>query len=263
MGETQFRQTKQPSLIPFPWLPFLKDFICIHSVLIWLFLEASPLLFLSLYTELRMGLFVLSLSLSLCTIYILPSVSLGTRASSCVISITLAIATSEDVSSQLLAPTAAALEQGWQTRDTPTAVQFAALLLYQQVVKHQGQPPPSLCRAVLISHGFVPHCFSFPHLSFMWWSCSGPKPLWDLVGMPISTSSLQVIDWPGLQRTTTLIQFQPPAMCRVANQQTRLPRATSSLALNASRDEASTTSLGNLFHSSCFFLCFGCTAWLT
>ena len=44
-----------------------------------------------------------------------------------------------------------------------------------------------------------------------------------------------------------LIQFQPPAMCRVANQQTRLPRATSSLALNASRDGASTASLGNLF----------------
>ena len=36
-------------------------------------------------------------------------------------------------------------------------------------------------------------------------------------------------------------------MCRVANQQPRLPRATSSLALNASRDGASTTSLGNLF----------------
>ena len=42
-------------------------------------------------------------------------------------------------------------------------------------------------------------------------------------------------------------QFQPPATCRVANQQTRLPRATSSLALNASRDGASTTSLDNLF----------------
>ena len=36
-------------------------------------------------------------------------------------------------------------------------------------------------------------------------------------------------------------------MCRVANHQTGLPRATSSLALNASRDGASTTSLGNLF----------------
>jgi len=31
------------------------------------------------------------------------------------------------------------------------------------------------------------------------------------------------------------IWFQSPAMCRVTNQQTRLPRATSSLALNASR----------------------------
>jgi len=36
-------------------------------------------------------------------------------------------------------------------------------------------------------------------------------------------------------------------MCRVTNHQTRLPRATSSLALNASGDGASTTSLGNLF----------------
>ena len=43
-----------------------------------------------------------------------------------------------------------------------------------------------------------------------------------------------------------LIQFQPTAMCRVANQQPRLPRATSSLALNASRDGASTASLGNV-----------------
>jgi len=44
------------------------------------------------------------------------------------------------------------------------------------------------------------------------------------------------------------ISFQPPAVCRVANQQTRLPRATSSLALNASRDGVPTTSVGNLFH---------------
>jgi len=44
-----------------------------------------------------------------------------------------------------------------------------------------------------------------------------------------------------------LIEFQPPAMCRVTNQQTRLPRATSSLALNACRDGASAASLDNLF----------------
>ena len=43
-----------------------------------------------------------------------------------------------------------------------------------------------------------------------------------------------------------IIQFQPPAVGRVANRQTRLPRATSSLALNASRDGASTAYLGNL-----------------
>jgi len=43
------------------------------------------------------------------------------------------------------------------------------------------------------------------------------------------------------------IWFQPPAVCSVANQQTRLPRATSSLTFNACRDGASTASLGNLF----------------
>ena len=59
-----------------------------------------------------------------------------------------------------------------------------------------------------------------------------------------------ITERPGLQRTTVLIQFQPPAMCRVANQQPRLPRATSSLALNACRDGASTASLGNLFSAS-------------
>ena len=41
----------------------------------------------------------------------------------------------------------------------------------------------------------------------------------------------------------------PPTTCRVTNHQTRLPRATSSLALNASRDGASTASSGNLFHN--------------
>jgi len=34
-----------------------------------------------------------------------------------------------------------------------------------------------------------------------------------------------------------IIQFQPPAMCRVANHQTGLPRATSSLALNATKSQ--------------------------
>jgi len=52
-------------------------------------------------------------------------------------------------------------------------------------------------------------------------------------------------------------------MCRVVNHQTRLPRATSSLALNASRDGASTASLGNLFQywstlGSCYQLWLCC-----
>jgi len=62
----------------------------------------------------------------------------------------------------------------------------------------------------------------------------------------MSCWSFIIMEWPGLKRTIMIIQFQPPAMCRVANQLTRLPRATSSLALNACRDGASTASLGNL-----------------
>jgi len=57
----------------------------------------------------------------------------------------------------------------------------------------------------------------------------------------------RIKEWPGMKRTTMIIEFHPPAMCRVANHQTRLPRATSSLALNASTDGASTASLDNLF----------------
>jgi len=63
----------------------------------------------------------------------------------------------------------------------------------------------------------------------------------------MSSNHHRTIEWPGLKRTTMIIQFQPPAMCRAANHQPRLPRATSSLALNACRDGASTVSLGNLW----------------
>jgi len=34
----------------------------------------------------------------------------------------------------------------------------------------------------------------------------------------------RIIEWPGLKMTTVIIWFQPPAMCRVANHQFRLPR---------------------------------------
>ena len=76
------------------------------------------------------------------------------------------------------------------------------------------------------------------------WSCAWF--CWCLGGL----ASHRTVERPGLKRTTMLISFQPPAMCRVANQQTRLPRATSSLALNASRNGASTASLVNLFSAS-------------
>ena len=64
----------------------------------------------------------------------------------------------------------------------------------------------------------------------------------------------RIIEWPGLKRTTMIIQFQPPAMCRVTKHQIRLPRATSSLALSASREGASTTSLGFVVDPQSAFL---------
>ena len=77
----------------------------------------------------------------------------------------------------------------------------------------------------------------------------GDKPLLSVAVLNLAIKD-RIIEWPGLKRTAVIIEFQPPAMCRVANHQTRLPRATSSLALNASRDGASTASLGNLFSAS-------------
>ena len=66
-----------------------------------------------------------------------------------------------------------------------------------------------------------------------------------------------------------LIRFQTPCCVQVTNQQTRLPRATSSLALNASRDGESTASLGNLLQCLttlyvkiiCGYVCFAYRAW--
>ena len=63
------------------------------------------------------------------------------------------------------------------------------------------------------------------------------------MGHPLSSIDTH---WAG---SVTVMGCALCTMCRVANQQPRLPRATSSLALNASRDGASTASLGNLFQS--------------
>ena len=53
-----------------------------------------------------------------------------------------------------------------------------------------------------------------------------------------------------LEGTLKPTQPQPPAMGRAATQQLRLPRAPSSLALNASRDGAPTASLGSCARAS-------------
>ena len=48
------------------------------------------------------------------------------------------------------------------------------------------------------------------------------------------------MEWLGLEGTLKTIQFQPPAMGRIATHQIRLPRAPSSLALSTSKDGAPT-----------------------
>jgi len=50
-----------------------------------------------------------------------------------------------------------------------------------------------------------------------------------------------------LEGTLKIIQFQPPAVGKVASHEVRLPRAPSNLALNTSKDGISTASLGNLY----------------
>ena len=56
-----------------------------------------------------------------------------------------------------------------------------------------------------------------------------------------------VIEWLGLEGTFKVTQLQPPSIGRDISHQTALLTAPSSLALNTSREGASTTSLGNLF----------------
>jgi len=85
-------------------------------------------------------------------------------------------------------------------------------------------------------------------LSFSVTTCT-PK-LWDTIAQSDDYVSVIIKEWPGLKRTTMIIEFQPPAMCRVANQQTRLPRATSSLAFSASRNGASTPPWATCFSST-------------
>jgi len=99
---------------------------------------------------------------------------------------------------------------------------------------------------LLPDKGRVGHCYPVCFYT----SVTGGLQDIPTVGAIHSTVNHRILEWPGLKRPTVLIQFQPPAMCRVPNQQPRLPRATSSLALNACRDGASTASLGNLFSVS-------------
>jgi len=105
-----------------------------------------------------------------------------------------------------------------------------------------GRPRIALCpsRAAVLNHCQLVRLHACPRLAHKWMRGTAGR----------GTQNHRTTERPGLQRPTVLTQYHPPAMCRVANQQPRLPSATSSLALNACRDGASTASLGNLFSAS-------------
>jgi len=98
----------------------------------------------------------------------------------------------------------------------------------------------SLCISTLASSWKAPSA-NFPHVQL------STKPQFPFGWIQSNHRIIEPqngLGWKGQQCSS---RFHPPAMCRVAKHQTRLLRATSSLSLNASRDGASTTSLGNLF----------------
>ena len=113
--------------------------------------------------------------------------------------------------------------------------------------------PPVCAQLCMCSYPYgcnaLVHACMCDHVRAQWvlswcWGCSK-------MGTDPALSHGIIIEWPGLKRTTVIIEFQPPAMCRVANHQTRLPRATSSLALNASKDGASTAPGAALYPTQC------------
>ena len=60
-------------------------------------------------------------------------------------------------------------------------------------------------------------------------------------------SKARIIEWFGLEGTFKTMQYLSPAIGRDTSLQSRLLTAPSSLALNISREGASTASLGNMF----------------
>lgn len=60
-------------------------------------------------------------------------------------------------------------------------------------------------------------------------------------------SSLRIIEWIRLEETLKIIEFNLPAIGRITTHQIRLPTAPYNMALNASRDGASSSSLGSMF----------------
>jgi len=77
--------------------------------------------------------------------------------------------------------------------------------------------------------------------------------VWDVHGL---AKDHRITEWPGLKRATMIISFQPPAMCRVATHQTRLPRATSSLgsSISAVRVGKSSLEVGSMLWAVFFLL---------
>jgi len=115
--------------------------------------------------------------------------------------------------------------QPWSTELSERPEFLSLLYFHGCVASRKSSKAPLPCTGVTST---PPQTLAFNHCSCQW-------------------QNHRIVECPGLKRTILIVEFQPPAMCRVTDHQTGLPRATSSLALNASRDGAFTTYLGNLF----------------
>ena len=102
-------------------------------------------------------------------------------------------------------------------------------------------------------HTYIVYIYTHTYIRvcvYTYTNCTSNNPCSAHNRLAATQASHRITEFPGLKRTTVIIEFQPPAMCKVTSHQTRLPGATSSPALNASRHGASTASLGKCYHSN-------------
>jgi len=69
----------------------------------------------------------------------------------------------------------------------------------------------------------------------------------EVLNVPLNLQIHRIIEWPGLKRTTMIIEFQPPCYAQGCQPPDQAAQSHIQPGLECPRDGASTTSLGNLF----------------